>query len=134
MKRCFTAAPCLFLFAHASFARAQSLSFARVDTATTPAPRSVVAADFNRDGRPDLAFAGNGRASVGILLNSGSGGFAAAADVVLGGGPFELATGDLNGDGMPDLVVANADADAVDILIGRGDGTFAPASRVAIAG
>jgi hypothetical protein len=54
-------------------ARAQSPQFRRSDAAATASSRSIVSADFNRDGRPDVALCGTGRKSVAILLNSGSG-------------------------------------------------------------
>ena len=116
----------VFLFL-ATAAAAQPPSFQTDDASATTAPRGIVAADFNRDGWPDLALAGNGRKSVAILLNNGRGqrGFTLARDIVIGGGPFDIAAGDLNRDGAPDLAVANADADAITILLGRGDGSFA---------
>src|SRR4051794_25975252 len=72
---------------------------------------AVVTADFNGDGRADVAVhrdAGNPPA-VGVLLGNGAGTFQpvrnAAADFSWGG-PGSLAVGDFNADGRPDLAAA----------------------------
>src|SRR5688572_12054388 len=120
----------------AAVAAAQTVpAFDRDDYSGAAAPRAIASADFNGDGWLDIATAGTGRDSVGVLLSNGpAGGFRALPDRLIGGGPFEIAAGDLNRDGIPDLVVANADAHAIDILIGAGDGTFPGWSRVPMAG
>jgi hypothetical protein len=115
---------------------AQTLPFSRTDYGAPGAPRAIVAADFNRDGAPDLAMAGTGRDSIGILLNDPAGGhtFTLSHDIVLGGGPFELAAGDLNHDNVLDLAVANADANSIDVLLGKPEGGFEPPVRLAAGG
>lgn len=91
-------------------------------------PGSMVAADFNGDGKMDLALVGGLVSSdeVTILLGNGDGTFKPMGMGVGFGSSFnELATGDFNGDGIPDLVVANyfSPSDAY-VLLGKGDGTF----------
>lgn len=90
---------------------------------------SVVLADVNLDGRPDLVVVntegGNaGTGSISILLGNGDGTFQAAVDYATGNSPTTAAVGDLNGDGKPDIVVANSGENDVSILTGNGDGTF----------
>jgi len=101
---------------------------------------SVVAADVNGDGRPDLLVAnlcdsnGNCAASglVGVLLSNGDGTFQPAVDYASGGySASSVAVGDVNGDGKPDLLVSNAcisggncTSGVVGVLLGNGDGTF----------
>jgi hypothetical protein len=86
-------------------------------------PRSVVAADFNGDGIPDLAVDNTASQTISVLLGNGDGTFQPAHDYPVGFS-FALAVGDVNGDGTPDLVAANATANNVSVLLGNGDGTF----------
>ncbi len=87
------------------------------------APWDVVAGDFNGDGIPDLALAGNNNA-VAILLGNGDGTFtAAAASPPTGSGTGYAFVADFDGDGKADLAVTNSD-NTLTILLGNGDGTF----------
>lgn len=89
---------------------------------------SVAVADFNGDGKPDLAVADAGGNAVSILLGNGDGTFQAPKDVLSGNNsaPIYVAAGDLNGDGKPDLAVIGqvSAVPTVFILLGNGDGTF----------
>jgi hypothetical protein len=86
----------------------------------------VAIADFNGDGKPDLAVSHSGTSGVSILLGDGAGGFGTATEVATGLSPFSVATGDFNGDGKPDLIVANSGSSTVSLLLGDGAGGFAP--------
>ena len=109
---------------YASTLAAQTLTFSRQDHASREGARAVVSADFNRDGRPDLAHANTGRNTVTILLGGDGGNLAETFDLAVGAGPFDLTTGDYNEDGIADLAVANADGHSISLLTGRGDGRF----------
>jgi hypothetical protein len=87
-------------------------------------PVSMVVADFNGDGKADLAVANNGDNTVTILLSAGNGGFMQLASPSTGSSPSSIAVGDFNGDKVPDLAVANGGNNTVTILLGNGDGTF----------
>jgi uncharacterized protein (TIGR03437 family) len=80
------------------------------------ASRHLVTADFNADGKLDLA---EGNSAV-ILLGRGDGTFQAPLSY---GVPGPLAAGDLNMDGKPDLAIKK-EVDRVSVLLGNGDGTF----------
>ncbi len=135
-------AACL-LTAAAAMLATSSPAFAQCPLSIAPAvnytvgtnPRSVAAADFNGDGRPDLAvansFNGTGGNSVSILLGTGTGTFGAATNFAVGLGPISVAVGDFNADGRPDLAVANSNSGNVSILLGNANGTFAAAVNYA---
>src|SRR5262245_38226633 len=98
-------------------------------------PRAVTVADFNRDGKPDLAvvnggpFSSTSQSSVSVLLGNGSGSFqpAVTTPVLNGGAGLPVAAGDFNGDGLPDVALTtsgNGANPAVEVLLGKGDGSF----------
>ena len=88
-------------------------------------PDAVAVADFNRDGKLDLAVVNPGAATVCILLGNGDGTFQMPVHYAVEEGPFaQLVVGDFNGDGSLDLAVANYATNNVSVLLGNSDGTF----------
>jgi hypothetical protein len=74
-------------------------------------PQAIVAADFNDDGKPDLAVSSWAEGSITILLaNAGAGGYhqAVGSPFAVGARAYGLAVGDFDNDGKPDLAVALA--------------------------
>lgn len=71
-------------------------------------PSSLVAADFDGDGLPDLAIANEFSNNVTILFKDGSGLFASLLTLPLGAGanPRDIVAADFDGDGDLDLAVA----------------------------
>ena len=85
---------------------------------------SLVTADFNLDGKPDLAVTNwDQSGTVSILLGKGDGSFQWAGDIPMGQYPGNMLTADVNGDGIPDLVLQSFDSSLI-VLLGNGDGTF----------
>ena len=102
---------------------------------TNTDPVSIVAGDFNGDGRIDLAV-GNainpvrpGPGTVTIFFNNGDGTFCRSGEYPAGSGVGQLAALKLAGTANSSLAVVNFTAlngvNAVSILRNRGDGTFA---------
>jgi hypothetical protein len=86
-------------------------------------PYAIAVADFNGDGKLDLAVANVEGDTVSILLGNGDGTF--KPQVAYGvQTPYSIAVGDFNGDGKPDLAIASPQINEVSILLGNGDGTF----------
>jgi len=95
-------------------------------------PQFVVAADWNGDGKFDLATANTDSNSVSILIGDGLGGFspAAGSPIAFPSGPTALAVADFNLDGVVDMAV-DAGGSSPSILLGSGDGTFVAAAASA---
>ncbi len=87
-------------------------------------PESIAVADFNGDGRTDIASANQATNDVSILLQSGDGSFEPVVNYTVGTGPVSIQAGDVNNDGKTDLVVLNVADGTVGVLLGNGDGTF----------
>lgn len=74
---------------------------AKVDYRTSPFPTSLTAADFNGDGKADLAVVGN---NVSVLLNKGDGTFSASVDQASSLlSRTAIVSTDVNADGKNDL-------------------------------
>ena len=98
-------------------------TFARVITSSTSAyPYDLVVADFNQDGKPDIALT-NAQQNVLVTLNLGNGKFSQLKKFSAGPGftPTNLVAGDFNNDGKVDLLILSG---GLSFLAGNGDGTF----------
>ena len=118
-----------------------TFSFLNTITNISGFPTSIVAGDFNNDGRVDLAVSGIAAGSdfnpppVNVLLGNGDGSFQspivfAASGCAGGCGISAAVIGDFNSDGILDLVLADGAQACADceghgtIMYGNGDGTF----------
>ena len=107
---------------------------------TGPAPRSAVAADFNRDGKLDLGVANTGAPTypgnaVSILIGIGDGTFLAPANYFASYIPYSVVGGDFDADGNLDFAVTSVEErsiydrpSSIRTYLGIGDGTFQPGS------
>ncbi len=86
---------------------------------------SLVAGDFNGDGKMDLIVVSSTNNNLSYVQGDGSGGFTSVRNITSGAAPVYVAAGDLNGDGRLDIVVANNDtASPLTVHIGNGNGKF----------
>jgi hypothetical protein len=99
-------------------------------------PGPIVVADFNGDGKVDLAVADFTPANLAINVSyvvvvqgNGDGTFTpfAQSPIAVGFQPFAMVAGDFNQDGNTDLAVANYGDQTLTLLLGDGTGGFAPA-------
>ncbi len=101
-----------------------SITLSENDVPAGSSPQREVAADFNRDGKLDLAVADGANNEILVLLGNGDGTFQSPAYYATGSNPSYLVTGDFNGDGNIDIAVADYNGNTVSILLGNGNGTF----------
>lgn len=95
---------------------------APVHRAAAFGPNSFAQADFNSDGRPDLACAGFTRDEVSVFFSDDESVFGFAAFPA--GGALDMVLGDFDGDGVLDVATADRTGDRVTVLKGDGAGGF----------
>lgn len=90
-------------------------------------PQDIAVADFDGDGNPDVAIAGDasGGAIVTVMRGDGNGGLSFAGNFGFGQNASAIATGDFNHDGNQDIAVTHSSGGGfVNVLLGNGDGGF----------
>ncbi len=91
---------------------------------------TVIAGDFNGDGKADLALPSSGvttPSNIIILIGNGDGTFRMPFSVPDSAGAIPIAVGDFNGNSKLDLLAlvnASASGGALELFLGNGDGTF----------
>jgi FG-GAP-like repeat/FG-GAP repeat len=89
--------------------------------------RSVATADFDGDGRPDLAVANVDASTVTVVLKAGQGKPAIIDNYAVGTFPLSVATGDFTGDGKTDIISASTANNTISLLRNNGSGAFVAA-------
>lgn len=81
-------------------------------------------ADFNNDGKMDLALCASSSSVVNVLLGEGDGTFLPAQTIPVSSEPHGIAPIDVDGDGDLDLANANNATSQIGIMINNGAGVF----------
>jgi hypothetical protein len=99
------------------------------------APGSVTIADFNGDGKLDIATANEQSNDTSVLLGDGKGNFSPTPGSPFPAGhrPNDIVAADFNHDGHIDLAFANHETQYLTVLLGDGHGVFAPAPHSPVA-
>jgi hypothetical protein len=89
---------------------------AAIPLGSNAGPDYAVSADFNGDGRPDVAVGNFANSTVSVLLRNAAGGF--TSEGALGvAAASSVAAADFNGDGRPDLATPSYNSAAVTVLL-----------------
>ncbi|NDD31216.1 MAG: VCBS repeat-containing protein, partial [Proteobacteria bacterium] len=93
---------------------------------------SMTAADFNGDGKTDLAVASFKSQQVNVFLSNGDGTFAQGASITGLLQAYGVVSGDFNRDGKTDLAVSldSNGSGVVQVLLGDGGGSFKATASV----
>ncbi|MGH9713763.1 MAG: FG-GAP-like repeat-containing protein [Candidatus Acidiferrales bacterium] len=89
----------------------------KVDFPAGTAPASIAVADFNVDGRLDLAVADQTDNAISILLGLGNGLFGPNFELPVQTNPVSVATTDFDANGRPDVVVANRGSNTATVIL-----------------
>lgn len=94
------------------------------DTSFSANADGLAVADFNRDGRPDVAVIWG--TTVSVLFNKGAGAFGAPVNTGLPSGTtsLQMLAADMNNDGNIDLVISQLQPNQILVLLGNNNGTF----------
>lgn len=99
------------------------------------APRNLAVADFNGDGRADMATCSPGATAeqwkVAFVMSSGPRSWGPASFGDAGSHPRATEALDVNADGQPDVVVGNFASHDLSVYMNLGGGRFAPPFRLA---
>ncbi len=129
MKYFFTIIIFLLCFSGCSNSQTKKPDFDIITIVAGKGAASVEIADFNKDGKPDMAIANAEDSSVTILLNTGNRKFkpSAGSPFYAGHFPNDINIADFNKDGNLDLALANHEKKYFTVLVGNGKGQFEPA-------
>lgn len=95
-------------------------------------PFAITSADFNGDGKADLATADRNNSSVSVLLGDGVGSFTSTTSFTVGSFPNSITNADFNADGNIDLATTNNGSSNVSVLLGDGTGNFTATTSIAV--
>lgn len=98
---------------------------ARIDFASgtgTSFPQFITSADYDGDGKNDVAVTNGNNNNISVFRNIGNGSvinsstFAAKVDISMGTNPIDIVSADLDQDGKPDIIVNNYGSNIVSVL------------------
>jgi hypothetical protein len=107
------------------------LTFTSVTLADGGDPVASAVADFNGDGKQDIAVV-SGPHLVSIRLGDGAGGFGAPSSFNILPNPSSLVVADFNGDGKQDIATTHLVSNNVLVFLGDGAGGFTSSAQIPV--
>ena len=104
---------------------------ARYPAGTVDSAFDLQKADFNEDGRLDVAFSAYSENAIAVLFGDGAGGFGPPTVLTTAGMPTRLAVGDFNNDSHADIFTGHSNLEQASLFLGNGAGGFAAPITVA---
>ncbi len=92
-------------------------------------PLFMLAADFNGDGKSDLAILDSNTSGFEVVLGGGDGTFGPPVFTPLSFATVNFAAADFNHDGKADLVINDSNSLSMNVYLSNGDGTFKPGAQ-----
>jgi hypothetical protein len=107
---------------------------ATCSTGSSPNPRAIALADFNKDTKLDIVMANYGLDNVEVFLEGTNSTF--PMQIMFSTGvlslPTSVAVGDFNNDSELDITVANSGTENIGVLYGYGNGSFTNQTTLSI--
>lgn len=124
----------LLLFSVNTFA--QQVSFNTIKTFTlNSVAGNIISADFNNDGKADIATLNPAANTISVLKGDGAGNFSAAVNFTVYAEPKSIVAADFNGDGKMDIATSGCNCSTnpfgpthISVLTGDGAGNFSAAT------
>jgi hypothetical protein len=114
-------------------ARADGKFLAGSDVEVDSNPSAALAADFNRDGKLDLATVNGGTGSISMLLGHGDGTFDPQTIIPTTAHAVAGVIGDFDNNRIPDIaLVSIGEPGSVTVMLGNGDGTLRSAGTMGV--
>lgn len=106
-------------------------TFSSAGTENTNSATALSSADFNRDGKPDLAVLQLSKpAGVQVFFGKGDGTFQVPTFFPAGQSDFSITAGDFNNDKQTDIIVLNSVNASAITLLNTGQASFSPTSPI----
>jgi hypothetical protein len=107
-------------------------TFGSCTSYTAGYPTGVTVADFNGDGKLDMATTGYFTNKIYVYHGSGTGTFGSPTVIPTCNSPHPIVSADFNNDGKIDLATANDNSNTVAILLNSGSNSFTTAPTVTV--
>ncbi|MDQ3194260.1 MAG: FG-GAP-like repeat-containing protein [Bacteroidota bacterium] len=97
-------------------------------------PSPSEAADFNRDGKVDIAIGNAGNNVMSLFMSNGNGNFQTGIPHIAANNVRGVGVADFEGDGFDDIITANRGGSNISLFKNNGSGAFGPPVNINTAG